>query len=423
MPDGAKPPAPVKMSTMLSAQLVEYLSSRKLLVSRRAQQLLVEHNNIAAVAPLRKVVETGENPLGRIHALWTLDGMHRLDAAHIRIALADADPRVRAQAIRLAEPILYSTDRDQLLTDVLKLAGDSQPNVRLQFALTVSGVGIAQTDAAIAQVLTADTHNQFVRDAAVSGMRSRELSFIQRFSNDPAWANATAGRAELIETLARCVVTEASAKRVAPMLDVIANAKSPIWQREAMVMGANAAGKAKFSRRSLMLPAEPTKLTSLNKPPRGTKQLMSFIVWPGKPGYVPPPPPKPLNADQQARLTMGAELYTKTCIQCHKADGMGQEGLAPPLVNSDFVLGPDRRFASIVLNGLHGAITVDGRRYNLDMPSWAALNDDQISSVLTYVRRSWDHGGDLIDPPLVKELRQQNAGHDAFNERELMKMK
>ena len=46
--------------------------------------------------------------------------------------------------IRIAEPILTSTRRAELLSDVLRLESDSQPNVRLQFVLTISGGGIAR---------------------------------------------------------------------------------------------------------------------------------------------------------------------------------------------------------------------------------------------------------------------------------------
>ncbi len=435
-----KPAAP-KLSVMNSAQLVECLSSPNSWYRETAQRLLVERNSIAAVLPLRKVAQSSENPLARIHALWTLDGMHRLDAPRIKLALADADPRVRAQALRLSETILYTSDRGDLLDAVLKLADDAQPNVRLQFVLTASGIGLPQSDAVLAGVLKADTHNLYVRDGAISGLRGRELAFLESICKDPGWSTNAVGRPELCESLARAIVTEGSPKKVAGLLDLIAAGDQRFWRRNAMVSGANQSGKTKFARRPLVLPSEPTALlsyvatraattraaTTKSKPNAALvaeETLLTYIAWPGKPGYVPPPPPRPLTAVEQQRFAAGEQVYAHTCIQCHKADGMGQEGLAPPLANSDWVLGSDQRLGRIVLNGLRGAVSVDGRTYNLDMPSWAALPDDQLASVLTYVRRSWDHGADPIDPALIKSIRAQNAGHaDAWTEKELLRIK
>jgi len=88
------------------------------------------------------------------------------------------------------------------------------------------------------------------------------------------------------------------------------------------------------------------------------------------------------------------------------------------------VLGPEQRLGRIVLNGLRGPVSVDGRTYNLDMPSWQALPDDQLASVLTYIRRSWDHGADPVDPALIKSIREQNTARaDAWTEKELMRIK
>ena len=38
-------------------------------------------------------------------------------------------------------------------------------------------------------------------------------------------------------------------------------------------------------------------------------------------------------------------------------------------------------------------------------PLGAGLTDEQIASVLTYIRREWGHGGSAIDPALVAETR------------------
>ena len=48
----------------------------------------------------------GTTPQARLQALWTLEGMQRLEGNISVQALGDSDPMVRAAAIRLCEPLL-----------------------------------------------------------------------------------------------------------------------------------------------------------------------------------------------------------------------------------------------------------------------------------------------------------------------------
>jgi mono/diheme cytochrome c family protein len=57
----------------------------------------------------------------------------------------------------------------------------------------------------------------------------------------------------------------------------------------------------------------------------------------------------------------------------------------------------------ILLNGKEGAI-------GLMPPIGFALDDDQIASVLTYVRREWDQMGTPVDPSTVRSIRASTAG-------------
>ena len=44
-----------------------------------------------------------KSPLGRLHALHSLEGLGGLDETTLLVALRDADPNVREHAIKLAE--------------------------------------------------------------------------------------------------------------------------------------------------------------------------------------------------------------------------------------------------------------------------------------------------------------------------------
>ena len=154
-------------------------------------------------------------------------------------------------------------------------------------------------------------------------------------------------------------------------------------------------------------------------------QVDGLITWPGQPGYEPPAPVVPLTAPQQALYDAGKVLFETTCAQCHQPHGLGQEGLAPPLVDSEWVLGSERRIVRIVLQGAHGHISVKGRSYSMDMPAFnAAYTDEQLASILTYVRRSWEHNAAPVEPKTVTKIRAETAKHeDAWTEAELLKIR
>jgi mono/diheme cytochrome c family protein len=175
-----------------------------------------------------------------------------------------------------------------------------------------------------------------------------------------------------------------------------------------------------------MLDSEPKALLALSTsddPAIKTKleDALAIVHWPGQPGYIPPPPPIPLTPQEQVRFQAGKLVFSRTCIQCHKADGLGQTGLAPPLVNSEWVLGEEKQLIRIALNGITGPVTVGGQTFNLEMPGLQILKDDEIAAVLTYVRREWDHSASAVDATEVKKVRDAHPRSRAWTEAELLK--
>lgn len=107
-----------------------------------------------------------------------------------------------------------------------------------------------------------------------------------------------------------------------------------------------------------------------------------------------------------AQIETGKQVYTQYCLVCHQADGRGVQGAFPPLNQSEWVNGDNKRLISVILNGLQGPIEVKGEQYNGMMPSHSFLTDEQIAGVLTYVRNSFDNEGGEITVEEVKEARE-----------------
>src|SRR5438067_2299431 len=155
-----------------------------------------------------------------------------------------------------------------------------------------------------------------------------------------------------------------------------------------------------------------------------TGKVEDRLAWPGKAGVVIPPPPRELTASEKTRFEEGRIVYNNICAACHQPTGLGQDGLAPPLLDSEWVLGPAARLPRILMQGVSGPISVAGVNFRLEMPGLPDLNDRQIASVLTYIRREWEHGGEPVTEDFVAKIREEERNRrEPWTTGELMKIK
>jgi nitrite reductase (NO-forming) len=63
----------------------------------------------------------------------------------------------------------------------------------------------------------------------------------------------------------------------------------------------------------------------------------------------------------------------------------------------------------IVLNGLTGPVTVNGKIFNSVMPPMSQLNDDELANILTYVTHTWGNDGLRYSAQELTETRKATA--------------
>ncbi len=83
----------------------------------------------------------------------------------------------------------------------------------------------------------------------------------------------------------------------------------------------------------------------------------------------------------------GEKVFGANCAACHQANGKGVPGAFPALDGDVVVKGPKADQITVLLNGK-----------NQGMPSWKALSDVEIASVITYTRNAWSNAGAGTDP-------------------------
>lgn len=100
-------------------------------------------------------------------------------------------------------------------------------------------------------------------------------------------------------------------------------------------------------------------------------------------------------------VNQGEQVFLTHCAVCHQADGNGMERLATPLRNSKWVLGQEEALTRIVLQG---------KQEEMLMPPMEALDDEEISVILTYIRNAWGHEAGAITSETVKKIRKNTEG-------------
>jgi mono/diheme cytochrome c family protein/glucose/arabinose dehydrogenase len=403
VPDKSKPVA-VKLPEE-NDKLVAFLGHADGWSRDTTQRLLVERNDPSVKAAIVEMAQKGKSPLGRIHAFWTLEGMSALTPEVITAGLNDPDPKVRATAVRLA-------GRPQL-AELSKLINDATTDVQVALAFQLSAYPETQ-DATVSLAIKAGSQ-PLVRDAILSGLRGRELEVLKTLLETAEKKTPPA----IFEALAQAVITERQKERVKSLVALIAAQPANSPTQIALLNGTSGKGTATKNApkpKLLYLESAPPELAKLLRDASpAAKSLVAALdarlAWPDKPGVPPPQVVTPLTEAELALAEIGKGVYNSLCAGCHQPTGTGMEGLAPALVDSEWVLGNTDVLAKIVLHGVAGPMKVGNQSWNLEMPPLGtALTDEQIAGTLTYIRRQWEHTASPVSPATVAKIRTENAG-------------
>ena len=431
---GQKAKQSPKISGQKSSQLIAHLESDNGWLRSTAHRLLVQRADAKTIPQLRQTATHSESHLARQHALWILEGTGGLDEKTIAAAMSDKHSRVRIAALRVAEAFtnaLGNGEKDTeariaLLTPLTQIVKDTNVDVRRQVALSLPVILVPGTEPMLRAFVAKHAVDTIICDGLITGLAGRELEFLQRAPGDAAWNQEDENIRAILKSLAGCVARQRDGVRLERLLKLTAKQK-PYFQR-AVLEGLVAAA---FPRGRMLKPvafkSQPLAMAALvkseDKAVRGhVERLAKFLVW-GE-AARPPKPPRVLTAMEQGQYDLGKVLYTATCGACHQANGLGEEGKAPPLLDSPFLVGPADRAIGIVLHGVTGPITVHGRQYNMSMPGLVGFQPEQVAAILTYARREWEHRSDPVTAAQVKRLMEANAKREApWTEAELLKLK
>lgn len=131
------------------------------------------------------------------------------------------------------------------------------------------------------------------------------------------------------------------------------------------------------------------------------------------PDYAAHPPAVDMERLKKARaaavMEKGRGVYLSKCAICHGNDGMGDKVTYPPLAGSEWLKEkPDAEIVKIILQGLTGPITVNGKEWNSTMLPPGVTNSRDLANLLTFLRRQF--GGvekAAYTPEQVEAIRRE----------------
>jgi putative membrane-bound dehydrogenase-like protein len=165
-----------------SDRLIGYLAHPNVWHRETASRLLLERADPSANPSLRRLARSAASGSTRLRALWALDGQRALGEPDLLEALRDADPRVREQALVLAEH--QAGESPRLREQMVSLARDSDPRVRFQLALSLGPAADAISVTALATIARTSTLDSWLRIAVAVAAADQPVELLDALLSD-----------------------------------------------------------------------------------------------------------------------------------------------------------------------------------------------------------------------------------------------
>jgi putative membrane-bound dehydrogenase-like protein len=372
-----------------------------------AQQAIVERGDRSVASVLETMAR--EEPLERtrVYALWTLEGLEALTPRFLGQTLKDDSPKVRAAAVRLHEGFLRGAEAERAVTALAPLARDPAAEVVIQLALSLGEAKIPSALGLMAEVLV-NSSDAFVPKAIATGLGGREALFLDLLAARPTALSHPSAIA-LLGVLGSAIAAGGQKGDVERLIERIGDQSAlPESARLALLGGMETLTRPAVRRAvapgAKLQPAMLAPLTSSSngavraralKLAASLAQAEKDVAAAGKKAVV-------LNAEQTKTYEAGKEVFA-LCAACHQPTGTGLPGLAPALVDSQWVAGTPELLIRILLNGKEGTPGFPGT-----MPP-VALSNEQVAAVLTYVRNSWGMHFGAVEASTVDGVRKATA--------------
>ena len=167
------------------SKLIALLSHSNGWVRNKAQQILVDGKDKSQELPLRQVLKSDSQPLARVHALWTMEGLGVLKKEDVLPLLKSTDWTLRMQALSVLPSVLNRGNYKELLQVLITILGENDTLAAPYLAFLSPYIQAFDPDAANKLLLDLSkkySSNVFISDAVISNLQNKEAGFYKEFT-------------------------------------------------------------------------------------------------------------------------------------------------------------------------------------------------------------------------------------------------
>ena len=165
VPNGYKHRVTPNLMLASTPELVQLLAHSNAWHRETAARLLFQRQDDSAVPELKHLLRTSPSALGRMHAMYALQGLASLDAEDLFTALGDADPNVIRHALRCAES---QPEFPRLEAVVAALLNHPSLELRYQLAFSLGQWSFQKRADYLAQILLQTPRDRWIQAAVLS---------------------------------------------------------------------------------------------------------------------------------------------------------------------------------------------------------------------------------------------------------------
>ncbi len=164
-----------------------------------ASRLIYQRQDQAAVNGLRKLTRASKFPVGRMTAMHSLSGLGALDETTLLRGLADDDPHVRVQAMRLAER--FAVDSTAISIVLTSMTDAPELDVRYQLAFSLGSLPKSRVrNHALTRLALSDASDAWMRLAIQSSLVDGADDVLRNLIQDDSFRRSAHGKT-LLTTL------------------------------------------------------------------------------------------------------------------------------------------------------------------------------------------------------------------------------
>ncbi|MEN7548232.1 c-type cytochrome [Rapidithrix thailandica] len=163
------------LSGATTQQLVNYLSFKNGWIRDKAQQMLIEQNQPGTAEKMETLIQQATSPIGKVHALWVLEGIGKVRLKTIQSAFNEEDISVKATALRVSEVLKGQIAEPTLLTLLQKATKPTENKaVTLQAILSLGKFASPQSVQVLTQLGTSYSSDTLLLGAITSSLATKE---------------------------------------------------------------------------------------------------------------------------------------------------------------------------------------------------------------------------------------------------------